>query len=226
MSGKKIAAVAIPVLVAAVALGVIFTLSGSAPAKSVQDATNNQNSTGQVVPSASEQKCSDIRDRIDAYVVFVDGMGTNETKKRAAETLVEEYCQRPDLIQEMGAMENPALGLVAYGCDAGSGKSGDRDFQNAVSMYGQAYCEGAFVAIYDGAEQVSVSAGDYRDQLQEENDASGNSTGIMDDQSNTRLQEISGLAKEAKSLLDSGQYYSAAKALDSASKMLEVLMGT
>jgi hypothetical protein len=124
------------------------------------------------------------------------------------------------------------MGLVAYACDAASGKIGDSALRDSLAAHAQIYCDSAFIVIFEESEFMSATIDDYLDELiqQAESDRessedpdrpASNSTAVDIEEAKAKLQEASELAKKAKSQARSGQYYVAAKSLDSASKLLE-----
>ncbi|MCI0563181.1 MAG: hypothetical protein MN733_32280 [Nitrososphaera sp.] len=234
MSGKKVALVVVPVVAIAIIVAVIFASPFQVPPSQGLPETNdiaNENDR-EIIPADtnSEPKCDAVTNRVTAAVVNIDGDGTNETRKEAARLLVDEYCERPLLVNEISAMASPGNSLVAYACDAGSGKAGDDALQDSLGAYGTVYCESAIVIILEEAEFMIEAANGYREELLQEQEeaaedpeAFGNSTTVNMEEIEPKLQEIVDLAKRAKSLVRSGEYYDAAKSLDGASKLFEQL---
>ena len=221
MSGKKIAIVAIPVAVVAIAIAVVFALP------SQQDSMGNDSNTddnSQVVPASAED-CSAISPKVETIIANGIGVATDETRT-AADTLVEQYCQRPELVREISAMTNPALGLIAYGCDAGSGRIGDSAIRDPLAASAQTYCDSALVTILEYSEELRVTIDDYREQITNQDDSdndpemSGDPTEI-NAETEAKLQEATSLASESKSQARAGQVYEAAKSLDNAVKLLD-----
>ena len=214
-SGKKIALIAVPVVAVAVAIAAVFALP----------------STGD---STDVQGCDAIERRVNTILVTLGG-STDETRN-ATNVLVDEYCKRTQLVEEIGAMKNPAIGLVAYGCDAGSGRLGDGGLQQSLRPYATIYCDNAFVAIFEQSESLLTEADDFRDYIlgrleggqgDPEGNGSNNATSTVNlEEVEAKFQEISALANQAKSLLRSDKYYDAAKAYDSATKLLDELAST
>ena len=218
VSGKKIALVAIPVI-AAIALAAVFALPYM---QSMPEADSDDNAS--IVPASAED-CSAIGPRAGAIIANGIGQATDETEA-AADTLVEQYCQRPELVSEISAMINPGLGLVAYACDVGTGKITEPSFQGSLSAYTQFYCDGALVAILEESEFLRVSIADYREQILNQDDAGedpdvGNSSDIDVEEAEAKLQEASGLVDKTQSQARAGQYYEAAKSLDNAVKLID-----
>jgi hypothetical protein len=220
--GKKLALVAIPVAVAAVAIALIFAFP------SPQDnAGTEPEDNGSVIPASATEECSAINRRVQSIAAYGIGQPTEATMS-AADRLVEEYCQRPELVQEIGLMSNPALGLVAYGCEAGSGEVGDAELKEALAEHSQTYCDSGLVVILEDAELLSVTAADYRDNLLNEEDTGedpdiGTNSTANSEEVREKLQEATAFANKAKSLAYDGHYYEAVKSLDSGIKLLESL---
>lgn len=214
-SGKKIALIAVPVVAVAVAIAAVFALP----------------STGD---SADIRGCDAIERRVNTILVTLGG-STDETRN-ATNVLVDEYCKRTQLVEEIGAMKSPAIGLVAYGCDAGSGRLGDEGFQQSLRPYATIYCDNAFVTIFEQSESLLAEADDFRDEIlvelegghgDPEGEAGNNATSTVNlEEVEAKFQEISALANQAKTLLRSDKYYDAAKAYDSATKLLDELAST
>lgn len=187
---------------------------------------NEQNSED--VPqtvSATELNCTDIKSRLYA-IVYDDSGGAQATA--ASDLLADEYCQRPDLIKEIGTMNSPGIGVVAYGCEASLGKLGDLGLQQSLGEYGDIYCQSAFFAVYEAAQDVQVSSGDLLADLEAREQSGGdpeigvrNMTSAEINESRATLREISNAAKQAMSLAESQRYYESAISLDSSVKLLE-----
>jgi hypothetical protein len=222
VSGKRVALFAIPVAVIAIAIVVIFAFP------SPQDNTETEPEDNvSVIPASATEECGAINRRVQSIAAYGIGQPTEETMS-AADSLVEQYCQRPELVQEIGAMANPALGLVAYGCEAGSGEVGDVELQEALAQHSQTYCDSGLVVILEDAELLSVTAADYRDNLLNEEAAGddpdlGTSSTANPEEVRAKLQEATSYANKAKSLAYDGHYYEAVKSLDSGVKLLESL---
>jgi hypothetical protein len=219
VSGKKIALAAIPVVVATIALAAVFAFPSS------QSTPEDDSDDNPPVVPASAEDCSAISPRVGSVIANGIGQATDETDA-AANTLVEQYCQRPDMISEISAMANPALGLVAYGCDVGTGKIVEPAVQGSISAYTQVYCDGSLVGILENSEFLRVSIADYREQILNQNDSgedpdAGNGNDINVEQAEAKLQEASDLADKTQSQASAGQHYEAAKSLDNAIKLVD-----
>ncbi len=216
MSGKKIALIAIPAVIV-IAIAAVFAV----PA--LQKPSN-----GTPIVPASNQDCTAISPKVRTILVSIDGQN-DETKTSAANTLVEQYCQRLQLVQEIGAMAYPGAGLVAYACDGASGRIGDSAFQNSLGSNTQIYCDGAFISIFEESENMLVNTEGYLDDLRQEleNDDpedNGNFTSTVNfEEAQAKVDEISEFARQAKSQLRSQQYFEAAKSMDRAAKLLDQL---
>ena len=232
MSGKKVALVAIPIAVAAISLAAVFAL----PSQQIpdQDLAGNEDTeldNGQIIPASATEDCTTVTNRIRNYVVFIDGQGTDETRIAAADTLVDEYCQRTELVQEIGAMINPGMGLVAFGCDAGSGSIGDSDLQNSLGEFAEIYCDSSLIVILEESEPLLVTIDNYQDELlQQAEDTDDPDIGTVNATSTefeqAQLKDASELVKKAKTLAYDGQLYEAAKSFDAGAKVVESLSET
>lgn len=220
MSGKKVAIIAIPVTVVAIALAAVFALPSQ---QGLAGDDSNPDDNSQVVP-ASAKDCSTISPQVETIIAYGIGVATDETTT-AANTLVDQYCQRQELVREISAMTNPALGLIAYACDAGSGRIGDSSIQDPLAASAQLYCDSALVTILEYSEELRVTIDDYREQITNKDD-SDNDPEMAEDsteinaEAEAKLQEATSLASESKSQARAGQVYEAAKSLDNAVKLL------
>ncbi|MGI0029591.1 MAG: hypothetical protein ACREAQ_07770 [Nitrososphaera sp.] len=227
-SGKRAALIVVPVVAIAIALAGAFALLPQ-PAGDSENADNNPTADGNASAGniTSVESCNAVSGRVRSILASIEGIETEETRNASA-SLVDEYCKRAQLVPEISAMTSPAVGLVAYGCDAGSGRLGDSELQRWLEGYATIYCDNAFVTIFEVSEFILVDVDQYREDLatdlEEGDGGSDNATSTINtEEVEAKLQEIADLAKKAKSLLRSDKYYDAAKAYDSASKMLDQL---
>jgi hypothetical protein len=221
---KKSAMIVIPIAVAA-AVAAIFAVS-SQERPDLENAENEQNPDDVPQPvSAVEHNCTDVKSRVNG-IVYDDTGGAQATA--ASNLLVNEYCQRPDLVQEIGAMNVPGIGVVAYGCEASLGKHGDEALQQSLGEYSDIYCQSAFFAVLEAAQDVLVSSGDLMADLESRAQSGGdpelgirNMTSAEINQSRATLLEVSDGAEKAMSLAESQRYYESAVSLDNSVKLLE-----
>jgi len=218
-SGKRVALIAIPAAAIAITAAVVFALSS-------QPATSNENDDDDSPDDGSTstvESCDTVSGRVGSILASIEGIETEETRNASA-SLVDEYCQREQLVQEISAMARPAAGLVAYGCDAGSGRLGDDELQQTLQGHATIYCDNAFVTIFEDSEFLIVEVDDFREDLKADLEEDDNSTSTIDmEEVDAKLQEVADLANKAKSLLRSDRYYEAAQAYDTGSKMLDQL---
>lgn len=209
--GKRAALIGAPVIAVAIAIAGVFAVP-SQPPENIKEA----------------EDCTAVSGGVNSMILSISD-GADE--RLAASVLVDEYCKRTQLVSELSVMNAPATGLVAYGCDAGSGRIGDRKLQQALADYATIYCDSAFVAIFELLEFLPLSIDDFRQMLEQEGEVDSEGDGTSQNATSTanmeeieaKLQEIEDLANRAKSLLLSDKFYEAAKAYDSASKMLDQL---
>ena len=229
MSGRKVALVAIPIAVAAISLAAVFALPlQQTPDQDPAGNEDTESDNGQIIPASATQDCNTVTNRVRNYVVFIDGQGTDETRIAAADALVDEYCQRPELVQEIGLMVNPGIGLVAYGCDAASGRLGDSALQGSLDEFVQIYCDSSLIVILEESEPLLVTIDNYQDELlqQAENtDDSdiGTSNATSTEFEQAKLKEAAESAKKAKSQAYADQHYEAARSFDAGARTLESL---
>ncbi len=223
-SGKRAALVVAPVVAIAIVIAVVFALS-SQMAGNRENGDDNSPDDGSTPDgnTPTVESCDTVSGPVRSILASIEGIETEETRNASA-SLVDEYCQREQLVQEITAMARPAAGLVAYGCDAGSGRLGDDELQQALQGHAAIYCDNAFVTIFEDSEFLIVEVDDLREDLRTELEENDNSTSTMDmEEVEAKLQEVADLANKAKSLLRSDRYYEAAKAYDTGSKMLDQL---
>lgn len=147
--------------------------------------------------------------------------------KIAVDLLAGELCNRPDLVSEISPMHDPGIGLLAYACDSSSGKIGDSALQVSLADYNEIYCSSAKKAITQQVDSLVASVEGYKTNLLSQIDnesydqgsSTSNSTAADDRNVGMQLEEISSLATNARTLVNSEMYYDAAKALDKASKL-------
>jgi hypothetical protein len=175
-----------------------------------------------VQPIAAPEDCTNIKGRTYNYVVYEDGMITDQKRVAAADALVEQYCQGHHEFREIAAMYFPEIGLLAHGCDVSFGKIEGSVLQNVSAQYGGIYCESALFAIYEAAQEAQVADEGYLDGVLERETGTDPELGMRNmtaeeiREAKAILEEVSDRAKRATSLVESGEYYDAAVHLDSA----------
>lgn len=220
---SRLLLVIIPVAAVAVGLSVAFALplAASTPPQQVQ---------------TKEHDCASLAGAIKYYVIDIDGTGTNETRRLAASTLMDRYCNTPGLVNDIGAMESPSIGLISYGCDVVAGEIENDALKSSLEQYESIYCEGATLAILEKAEYTGLAIHDFKEELaslaetqkerfrhESENSDTGpdpNMVVIDTDGAEARLGEITVLVENAKTLAFDGHYYQAAKSLETANAEL------
>jgi hypothetical protein len=136
----------------------------------------------------------------------------------ASEVLVGELCNRPELVQEIVSAYDPALMLVAYGCDAASTQIGDEALQSSLEDYETLYCNAAVETIQVEADSLIETVQLFRDIL------SPQSEGNVTSSDSERFDEMIELAQSAKERADLGPAYEAASLLDEASSRFSALL--
>ncbi|MGI0036813.1 MAG: hypothetical protein ACRD99_00460 [Nitrososphaera sp.] len=170
------------------------------------------------------EECNSINDGIQSIVA--SGPGKNETYKIAADLLVGEYCNRPELVHEISAAADPGLNLVAYACEAASGTEGDSALQDSMADHTMIYCESARTSIGDGIDSLLTAVGDFRQDFLAELEAA-NTDGDMTkdiDSIKAELDIITYLVNGSRSLMDSDEYYDASQMLEKASESFGTLL--
>ena len=138
-------------------------------------------------------------------------------EKLASDTLLGEFCNRPELVQNMSIAYDPTVNLVAFGCDAASGKLGDAAFQDSIADYQEIYCSSAVETIefeaVSWSDSIELFGTDVSPAAREIH--SGNETAIaLLDEAELTLSNASASMVDAQELLVSNSVYESAKALD------------
>lgn len=170
------------------------------------------------------EECNSINDGIQSIVA--SGPGKNETYKIAADLLVGEYCNRPELVHEISAAADPSLNLVAYACEAASGTEGDVALQDSMADHTLIYCESARTGVGEGIDSLLTAVEGFRQEFVTEIEAAnvdGETTKDMDS-IKAELDIITYLANGSRSLMDSGEYYDASQMLEKASESFGALI--
>jgi hypothetical protein len=148
-------------------------------------------------------------------------------EKLASDTLLGEFCNRPELVQNMSAAYDPTVNMVAYGCEAASGKLGDAAMQDSIGDYKDIYCSSAIETI----EYEFTSWGDSMMIFSTEvipvarEQASDNATRVaLVDEAESVVVNASDSVGNSQVLLDSGQVYDSANALDRGISMFTALL--
>ncbi len=222
---NKLVLAVIPMAAVAIGLSVAFAFAPAASSPAQQ--------------TTIEDDCTSVAGSVKYLVINIDGKGTNETRRAAASILMNEYCSRPELITEIGTMAFPSVGLISYGCDSASGKIGDENLREALQEYATIYCEGATLAVLERAEWMGLAVHDFEQEmaayLEEQKQIFDHAAEISDDgpdaeypwvetdkiqKTDAKLVEINSVVENAKALAFDGQYYDAAKSLESANSSL------
>jgi hypothetical protein len=169
-------------------------------------------------------ECNSINDGIQRLVARAEN--ANETNKIAADLLVGEYCNRPDLVHELSAAADPGLSLVAYACEAASGTAGDSAMQDSLADHTLIYCESARTNIDEGIDSLLEAVEGFRlDFLPELATANAEAGASYDIEAiSTELDSIVTLAEGSRSLANSGEYHDASQMLEKASAAFAALL--
>jgi hypothetical protein len=181
--------------------------------------------------------CNSINDSVRNILGIVDENASSsnsssvDERKIASDTLIGEFCNRPVLIHEIMSAGSPSLNLVAYACDATFGKVGTPALKDSLSDHKEIYCNSAKQEIENRTNSFSDTIQQFRTEylpllLKANNVTSssqGNSNGNASSQFNATdaeltLDKVSQVLEQTRSLIKSGEYYSASKSLDNASE--------
>lgn len=230
MSAIRLAAVLGSLVTLAVILSPIspFTFRPSSPSPTPDVIAEEPIDEAKIAPAdvtpEDFAECNSINDSIQTIVA---GEGRNETYKMAADLLLGEYCNRPDLVHQISAAGDPGSALVAYACEAAVGTEGDSALQDSLADHTLIYCESSRVAIDSGLEEISLAVEGFRmdflPELQAANAEAG--TEVYDIISmEAELDRIASLVTGARSLVASSQHYDAAQMLETASDSFNALL--
>jgi hypothetical protein len=92
--------------------------------------------------------CGSLNDGVKEILGVTDTDVNNNNnqsndRKVASDILIGEFCNRPTLIHEIMSTGDKSLHLVAYACDATSGKVGTRAIRDSLSIHKEIYCDSA-----------------------------------------------------------------------------------
>jgi hypothetical protein len=169
-------------------------------------------------------ECNSVNDGIQTIIA---GDGKNETYKIAADLLLGEYCNRPDLVHQISATSDPGVTLVAYACEAATGLEGDSALRDSLADHTAIYCESSRAVLIEGLDSLTTAVEGFRLDFIPELEAANIEAGsdVYDIESITaELDRVSSLAAGARSLLDSGQHHDASKAFEEASISFNALL--
>lgn len=172
-------------------------------------------------------ECNSINDSIQDIVAGSEN--ANETRKLAADLLVGEYCNRPELVHQISAAADPGMNLVAYACEAASGNDGDSALQDSLADHTAIYCDSAKTTIAEETDSLLIAVEgfrtDYLTELEAANAEDAGSSQAYDINAiSADLDSISTLADNSKSLAVAGEYYDAAQILEKASGSFSALL--
>ncbi|MGH9992170.1 MAG: hypothetical protein ACREBU_14440 [Nitrososphaera sp.] len=145
-------------------------------------------------------------------------------EKLASDLLVGEFCNRPELVLNMSSAYDPSITLVAYGCEAAAGRTGDAALQDSLGGYERLYCEPAADTIEFEADSLLASLEEFKAEIlpalqsELENQGNANATGVVENAESV-LDMTTVSANTAKELLSAGSIYEAARSLDQATIM-------
>jgi hypothetical protein len=173
--------------------------------------------------------CTAVNKRIGSILGAVDGKV--DDKKLASDTLLAEYCARPPLIHEIGAADHAPMSLVAYACDASSGRIGTPALQDSLSDHKTIYCDGARKLIINETQTFLQSIEDFRTEylplFQAGFEETEDGTNVIDEDAmpyvnvtsiEIALDEATDSLEQTLVMVDENEYYSATKSFDNASK--------
>ena len=152
-------------------------------------------------PPLTEQQlaiCNSVHDQLDNVIVAND---VNHTA--AVDLLNGVYCNRADLVNELGHSNYQGVALSAYACETTTGTLQDQTASEELYQYSKLYCTSAKQSLRNETANLGAIAG---------------SLAQISDYSE-RASQVSGIVGNATALIDT-KPYSAFKELDKASVLL------
>jgi hypothetical protein len=143
------------------------------------------------------------------------------TQTVASSLLTGEACNRLPLLHNVSATYDPGTTLVAYGCDAASGKIGDADLQDSLSNYNALYCNAAVLAIQKGSDTLLSNVQSEKTMLAALGSKQANATSTT-----SALDKITVLANRSNENLVPGSMYQDALLLRQGSTMFANVVQT
>ncbi len=176
------------------------------------------------ITQADFELCNSINEDVESIIIDADKSRVNSTRKLAADLLLGEYCNRPALVHEINSTGYASLSLVAYACDAATGKIGDTQLKDSLVDHKSIYCESAQFSIQEEADILRGAAEGFRQDfimsLKEDNSTD---TELMVELE-ASVDGIISKVDNAQSLVTAGNNYGAVKMLDSASHAFKDLL--
>ena len=117
----------------------------------------------------------------------------------------------------MSAAYDPTINLVAFGCDAASGKLGDAAFQDSIADYQEIYCSSAIETIEYEAASWADSIELFRSEVipaARETYSANQTLLALIDEAELILLNASESVFDAQELVSSDYVYESAEALD------------
>jgi hypothetical protein len=136
---------------------------------------------------------------------------------RASGILINEYCNRPALVQTSIEKHNPVVNLIAYGCEAAAGTSGYDALPGSLKEYQDIYCTTAFQITESEIEvwSDSVEKAFYETIPSAKGRLAADSAEIMlISEAESILVNASSSLQHAQELLGSGLVYESASSLE------------
>lgn len=149
---------ALAIIASLAALAIIIVPSFSLPPALTNNVNNpNLGQDEEEIPDVSDE---DLETCNSWHPVVLGVLGGDPNGSLATDLVIGEFCNRPDLIKEIRASDQPGLSLIAYSCEAMSGQINDSRLSEKVQIYGDLYCSGARNALKsEGAELHSLADG-------------------------------------------------------------------
>ena len=134
--------------------------------------------------------CNSVHNQLDSAVV----PGDNHTA--AVDLLNGVYCNRADMVHEIGSSGYAAVGLTAYACEATRGTIHDQSASDDLQQFKDIYCASAKQSLQNATETVTSIANalgqisDYSSKASQANAILENSTSLADSRPYLAFKEM------------------------------------
>jgi hypothetical protein len=227
------------ILIVVPVLGVAFALAMFNSQDEINSSTLTTSDNGQrtelVEPTEEDLTlCYSVNSELQ-FILGVDRDNAQSSSPDISKTrlaiaiLIDEFCKRPVLVQEIMSTSDPSMQLVAYACDGSTGKLGDNNFQQVLMMFSLVYCDASSRVMTNQADNLLEGIEGFRSMVFPPLAPEISNNEIAEIDSNRRaiessLEKVIESISKSKSLLDSGMHYQAAMSLEEGSNLFAKLI--
>lgn len=176
----------------------IFSLPKSNPG--IQLSNNEDISGVQEIPDVSDE---DLETCNSWHPAVMDVMGEKENATSTTDLIIGEFCNRPDLIEKMKSSDQPAISVVAYGCDAMSGMTNDTRLAQTLQIYRETYCIKAKDALHAEVDSLMALTQDVADSAANQQQQSPSAPPV---DVHSQIAEIKSMITDAETMISSSPY--------------------